>query len=143
MAKKDFGVVAGDIVGDTPAFKLITEGFYRLSESGFGAVRGGFPAAWSDRVLYVEDRASKDIVGGLTFSHQKERNSFYVTLGYVEPTSRGQGVYRLMWDELVAIARDEGITRIEGETHKDNADMHEVMRALGRRPVSVSYVYDV
>lgn len=143
MSKKDLRIVSEDRLGDTHAFRLIVEGFYRLSESGYGATRGGFPAQWSDRVIYVEDDATGEAVGVLTFSHQQERNTFYVTLGYVEPASRGQGIYRMMWNELVEIARHEGITRIEGETHKDNNEMHAVMKALGRRPVSVSYVYDI
>jgi ribosomal protein S18 acetylase RimI-like enzyme len=140
MAKVD--VRYSKMVGDTPAFAIISEGVLDLVEHGNYTGRGGFPVGWDHECLYAVS-ADNDVVAVLTFQKLEARNSYYITLGYTEPSSREQGIYRLLWNELVRLAQNNGIRCIQSETHVNNKASQKMMEKTGRRLEGFAYVFDV
>lgn len=128
--------------GDTPAWPLIVEGVNALTQEGLVTGRGNFPVSWSNEVLYaVSDDG--DIVGVICFSLQEAENQYRVTLGYVEPSSRGLGIYRKLWRELLSMSKSAHVTRVVGEVHVDNEKMHKVAASFECRLTTLVYAFDV
>jgi GNAT superfamily N-acetyltransferase len=140
MAKVD--VRYSKMVGETPAFAIISEGINDLVENRYYDGRGGFPVGWNDQVLYAVSEEG-DIVAVLTYQKFKARNSYYVTLGYTEPSSREQGIFSQLWGELLNRARNDGVTRIDAETHVKNKPMQAALAKYNARCQGLSYALDV
>jgi GNAT superfamily N-acetyltransferase len=64
-------------------------------------------------------------------------------MGYVAPDMRGRGVYRTMWNSLVAAARDRDVHVIMGNTDIRNRRMLDVAVALGRQSIAVILKYEI
>ena len=123
----------------TPAFALIAEGWNELVQEGLTPdLRADCPVSWTNRVLFAA-REDGEIVGALCFHYDEIVNAFTVTLGYVEPTSRRQGVFRQLWDALLARAAAEKITRVFTLAHVNNGVMQDVMKRLGQPIASLGY----
>ena len=100
--------------------------------------RGNSPVAWNHEVLFCV-RDDNEIVGVLCYEHQETANQFWISLVYVEPTSRKQGVYSALYAELITRAKDAKATRIVGSAHAENKAMQAVMGKFGRRLVTLTY----
>lgn len=82
-------------------------------------------------------------IGILTYEHVDWTNSWSVVLGYVQPKHRGQGVYRALWEALVAKAREEKRHHVNGITSVENLEMQHVAEALGREAHSITYRFEL
>ena len=132
-------IVHSKSASDTPAFALIAEGWNELVQTGMTPDgRGDSPVTWKNEVLFAV-RDDGEIVGVLCYEHQEPVNAFEVTLAYVEPTSRKQGVYSELYAALIAKAKERAVIRIGVTANADNRAMLEVLAKLNSRLVSFSY----
>lgn len=81
------------------------------------------------------------LLGVITY--RKYPSYIWINIGYVCPDARRLGIYTAMWRELVDIARESNIGRIEGSTHLNNAAMRAVYKKLGRTETFVTGTYYV
>jgi RimJ/RimL family protein N-acetyltransferase len=132
-------VVYSKQASNTASFALIAEGWNELVQEGFTPDGQGFcPVDGNDQVLYAE-REDGEIIGVLAYQHYGPLGQFYVKLGYVEPTSRKQGVYRALYEALLKRAATDKIGRITSTVSVENVAMQEVMKRLGRPLVGLAY----
>ena len=123
----------------TPAFALIAEGWNELVQEGMTPdLRGDSPVAWTQQVLFYA--REDEIVGVLCFSHDDVCNAYVLSLAYVEPTSRRQGVFRVLWQELVKRASEAGVSRVMANIHEsNNVAMAAMYTGAGATLVSRTY----
>jgi GNAT superfamily N-acetyltransferase len=123
----------------TPAFALIAEGWNELVQDGLTPdLRGNSPVDWPNQVLYAA-REDGEVVGVLCYGRDDVLNAFLVTLAYVEPTSRRQGVFRELWGVLLDKAKDQKIGRVILDVNVANRVALDTMGHLGVLPVSISH----
>jgi len=124
----------------TPAFELIAEGWNVLVQEGLSPdYRGVCPVDWHNAVLYACPGDEGEVVGVLTYSHDDVCNAYLVSLAYVEPTSRRQGVFRAMWAALLDRAKEKNVARVILEVSVRNAPAKAAMGRLGAEPERVVY----
>lgn len=131
--------VSYDQTTGTHALPLVLEGYAALQNEGNGDPAG--VPNWNDRVLLI--LRGVEPVAVLTYQELGWADAFHISLGYVKPAHRRQGLYRALWEELVRRARGAKRARIQGGVAWTNAEMRSVAEALGRRPQMVSYAFDV
>lgn len=123
--------------------KLAHEGCNALVQSDLVFPRALFSMDWDSRVMYATDDVGGDVVGITCFKLTEHRRSWYVSLSYVEPSSRRRGVYRALWSALLERARAEKIDLINSATHANNTEMLEINRRLGKKVLMVEYEFMV
>lgn len=130
-------VAYSDQAASTPAFALIAEGWNEMVQDGHTPEGQGFcPVEREDHVLYA-GRDEGEIVGVLCFHEQF--SAIVITLAYVEPTSRRQGVWRLLYAALGARGKLTSINRVSCWVHVDNVAAHEALKHMGKLVVGVMY----
>ena len=128
---------------NTKAFALIAEGWNELVQDGLTPdLLGICPVSATSEVLYAVSQDS-DIVGVLAWEHQRERGVFEVSLGYVEPSSRKQGVFSAMRSELLDMAKKAGASSIRFQVHPANTVARAVLLKLNGQVASVLYEHPV
>ena len=124
----------------TPAFELIAEGWNFLVQDGLSPdYRGVCPVDWHNKVLYALSGKDGDVIGVLTYQHDDVCNAYVVSLAYVEPTSRKEGVFRAMWAALLDRAKEKNVARVILEVSVRNAPAKAAMGRLGAEPERVVY----
>ena len=124
----------------TPAFALIAEGWNELVQEGLTPdLRADWQSGANSQVLYADRDEDREIVGVLCFVVDDATQHLTVTMAYVEPTSRRQGVYRELWAALLHRAAELKAARVTLAVHVDNVVMHEVMKRLGQPVVGLTY----
>jgi GNAT superfamily N-acetyltransferase len=96
---------------------------------------------WNHKALVAEEEG--EILGILTYEAVDWTRSWSVVLGYVRPAHRRKGIYTALWEALVAKAREEKRTYIDGTTHRDNAEMQATMERLGRKLRYFGYRFEL
>jgi GNAT superfamily N-acetyltransferase len=128
---------------NTPAFALIAEGWNELvQESLTPDMQGVCPVSASSQVLYALG-PDGDAVGVLTWEHHKDQATFEVTLAYVEPSSRKQGVFTALYLALFEMAKKSGVSAIHFQLHPSNKPAATVLGKLHGRVSSVLYEHAV
>lgn len=123
----------------TPAFALIAEGWNELVQDGLTPdLRGNSPVEWPNHVIYAA-RDDGEIVGVLCYGFIDVISAVTVTLAYVEPTSRRQGVFRDMWAALQEKAKTLKAARIIADIHVNNQIALLAFDHVGATPVSLSH----
>ncbi len=97
---------------------------------------------WDDCGVFFHDDLD-NVVGCITYAHVKWIKRYSIKLGYVMEDHRSGGVYRSLWEALVAKAQTEQVPIIDGTTHLSNTTMRAVASALGRVEESVNLRYYV
>lgn len=124
---------------NTLAFALVAEGWNELVQVGHTLEGQGFcPVEPSDHVLYAE-REDGEMIGVLCFRALPALGECHVSFVYVEPTSRRQGVFRLLLAALEAQAKAKQLSRIRGNVHANNAGMQAVLQRLAKPVVGLMY----
>lgn len=113
----------------TPALPLALRGWTDLVDRGM--CRNVVMLFWDNWAVVAELDGTP--VGVITFSKSDWLREFHISIGFVLPEYRRRGVYRAMWTDLVAWARELKFRAIEGSTKAENATMRSVAAALGRR----------
>ena len=122
---------------DTPAFALIAEGWNDLVQSGWTPeLCGACPVDGEHEVLYAA-REDGEIVGVLCFAVRCSH--LQISLGYVEPTSRRQGVYGALYAAVLDLARTRDVRRVISQVHPDNQVARRVEFQLHRQLASLTY----
>ena len=115
----------------TPAFALIAEGWNELVQEGLTPdMRGDCPVSWTNSVIFAA-RDDGEIVGVVCYNPCDVTKSFVVSLGYVEPTSRKQGVFRELWAALVVKAKEAHVARVVVDVSVQNSAALAILRHLG------------
>jgi GNAT superfamily N-acetyltransferase len=117
----------------TPAVEIALEGQRDLIVSGMGTeiinLHGDYRA-----ILAKIDGES---AGVIVWSVQEWISDAFIHLGYVRKPFRRRGVYRALWNALLATARDKELVSVSGVTDTNNAQLRNVALALGRVERSV------
>lgn len=128
-----------DQINRTPAVELALRANAELIAAGLAEPLN--MVSWDNKaIIGFVDGAP---VGVITFYHIAYAKQLDIQIGYVLPTSRGQGVYRAMWNALVVKARELNALVIQGNTHLDNAPMRAAAKALGRIEIGVILKFNV
>lgn len=90
----------------------------------------------SEAVYLLEDWRC---IGVIVFVEDSRESMIWIYLSYVDPEFRNRGVFRMLWDELVAIGTERQLIRITGGTHHTNHDMQKVMARMGRKLTFLMY----
>ena len=98
------------------------------------------PIHWDQRaVVAIEEYMHPpDLLGFIIYGRVEYIKQYNISLGYVHPLRRHQGIYRQLWDVLVEKARDKGYRKIYGTTKVDNVLMREIAKKLGRVEESIN-----
>ena len=96
----------------TRAFALVIEGWNAVVQDGFTPEYfGDTPFDSSCHIMHVVS-PDEDVVGVLVVREDPEACVFDIKLAYVEPSSRRQGVFRLLMEALLDRAKQTGIKTI-------------------------------
>lgn len=82
-------------------------------------------------------------VGFIHYGHNKSSAKLFIMNGWVAPEHRKAGIYKTLWDMLVAEAERLKCRTIDGNVHNSNDRMKEVMGHMGRVKTSETYTYVV
>lgn len=129
-------------LGGTPFLGLAVQVHAALIEEGFADPTAQM-VNWDTRAVVALSGRELTPAGIITYSAMEWIKCFDIGLGYVLPDWRRRGIYRQMWDELVAVAQEQKIAKIYGAISINNAPMLKVSVALGRRVKSQTVVFDV
>ncbi|MEJ0047025.1 MAG: GNAT family N-acetyltransferase [Rhodospirillales bacterium] len=100
------------------------------------------PVAWDHSAFLAVDDDDAAIAV-LSYINQKWSNSLFIVIGYVIPSRRRTGIYRALWEAIVARAREMKIPKVVGATHPNNKAMRATARRLGRREVGIVLSFHV
>jgi GNAT superfamily N-acetyltransferase len=73
----------------------------------------------------------------------RERNDFWIQLGYVVPQERRTGVYSELWKRLVVIAEAEQVAEIRGAASIKNEGIQRFNERIGRELVAFTYRFTI
>lgn len=96
---------------------------------------------WDQNVVLA--RLGKTAIGVITWHEEKHLKQMWLTLSYVLPGYRCQGVFKAMWSALVEKAQEKGHQRIRSATTIENAVMRAVSKRAGRVEEFVQMRFDV
>jgi RimJ/RimL family protein N-acetyltransferase len=124
--------------GGTSLIGFVAEGWVDLLRAGL--VADTVPLIyWDDRAVVAYDAGRP--IGIITYAKADWLQCANIHLGYVVPEHRGHGVYRALWEALVAKCRELKLREINGSTHVDNTAMRSVAARLGRVEHSINLVF--
>jgi GNAT superfamily N-acetyltransferase len=125
----------------TKALPLIYEGMNELVQEGLGTVQGPTWVLPTERVISAWEEG--ECVGVLTYTHNVSMRNYRVSLCYVEPSSRRQGVGKALLDELAKHAAHEKVAQVTTAVHVDNKVASSVLKHLGHRPMHTIFELDL
>ena len=112
----------------------VNKALRELDELGWGP-EGGGSFYYKDKIITAV--WSEQIVGFITFRYEDD-GTLWIMLGWVDPAHRRQGLYRQLWNKLLAHARTTKALYIAGSTHIDNLPMREFFKSVGREERTVT-----
>lgn len=80
-------------------------------------------------------------VGVITYRHDVLHKEFAIGVGYIKPSGRGKGLYKILWQALVDYARSLNVVTISSATYIENHKMRAVAIAQGRIEKTVTLDY--
>lgn len=107
--------------GDTLAYEILAEAWNELMLDGLIANRIGVPPFDAQSEVLYATSAEGDIVGVLTFKRGPRRAN--LELAYVEPSSRGRGVFKTLFSDLQARLYRDGIITIDVQVPEAGAGL--------------------
>lgn len=128
-----------DHINNTPAIKLIAYAGVEVIEEGFAS--GELVCNWDCKALVAFD--ADHPIGVIAYNKVDFRNIIWISLSYVEPARRQEGVYSALFAAMIKKAAELGVAYIEGGTHVDNKAMLEAMEATRRVQTFITTRYYV
>lgn len=100
--------------------------------------------AWDDHVTFARTQDGT-VAAAICWRVSKWTRDAYVSLGGVSPDHRRQGIYRALFEDVVADVRDNhpGADRIASGHHIANAESAAMHRALGRKMETLGYTFPI
>ncbi|HCX87483.1 MAG TPA: GNAT family N-acetyltransferase [Gammaproteobacteria bacterium] len=97
-------------------------------------VRGVLNA--NDSGFYLVARSGHQAIGSLLITYEwsdwRNGNLWWIQSVYVVPSSRGQGIFRLLYEKVVSLAKSaNGVRGIRLYVEKDNLNAQTVYQRLG------------
>jgi GNAT superfamily N-acetyltransferase len=123
----------------SPAWPLIVEGYFWLTQDGFAI---GPPITGAEHAIFAVEGAD-EVVGVLCWRMVLDTGDSTVALGYVEPSSRRLGVFKAMWNELLARVRHAGAARVLVDAHDGNELMLTVLQRLDMQIIASRYAVNL
>jgi ribosomal protein S18 acetylase RimI-like enzyme len=106
-------------------------------------VHAGVAAVVSDdrRGFYLVARSDGKAVGSLMITYEwsdwRNGNLWWIQSVYVMPSARKQGIFRLLYDNVISLAKQDGdAAGVRLYVEKDNRGAQEVYRKLGMSETS-------
>lgn len=136
-------ILTGSLALLPEANALAVQGNAELLAKGLNDSR--MQVSQSDQCVLLKVYVDRDLVpaGIITFTVDSARAFVWVQLSYVVEQYRGQGIYRMMYEAVRAIAKAHRCRSIEGATHVKNTAMRSVAKKMGRREEFVMLVDDI
>lgn len=128
----------------SPIWNMIPTALVELQQLGFLFQRN-FGPGWDEPVFVAYgDYDPKEIVGYICYRHNKDLRNYFITLSYVLPMRRRNGIHTSLFEALVkrAISKQE-ISCIESGTHPNNVAAQKAFAKQGRYLSSLAYTYDI
>jgi len=101
-------------------------------------VRAGVAGVFNDpdRGFYLVARSEEKLVGSLMITYEwsdwRNGNLWWIQSVYVVPSSRGQGIFRRLYEDVVSFAKEaENVRGIRLYVEKDNRNAQKVYQRLG------------
>ena len=101
-------------------------------------VRAGVAGVFNnpDRGFYLVARSEGKVVGSLMITYEwsdwRNGNLWWIQSVYVVPSSRGQGIFRSLYEDVVSFAKEaENVRGIRLYVEKDNRNAQKVYQRLG------------
>jgi GNAT superfamily N-acetyltransferase len=126
-----------DGVNYSGAVKAIHAAYFELMENGLTADE--LAVGWDNNVIVASENG--ELVGVMVWAEQKHDKTLWLTLSYVVPARRGQGVFQTMWDAIVEKTKEKGLVQIKSLTHVRNAPMRRAAAKAGRVEEMIQLVY--
>lgn len=100
--------------------------------------------AWDDHVTFARAQGGP-VVAAICWRVSKWTRDAYVSLGGVAPDHRRHGIYRALFEDVVADVRDNhpGADRIASGHHIANTESAAMHRALGRKMETLGYTFPI
>jgi GNAT superfamily N-acetyltransferase len=115
-------------IDGTKALPFIIDAYTSLRKSGH-IDELSCPVTGREEAFYLCNRGK--VVAVLSF--YRDDDSFVVNMGFVLPRYRKQGLYRMLWERLVAEARKRKLRCILGYHAPENSDILGFNNSLGRK----------
>lgn len=110
-----------------------------LIENGWGLDE--LNLGWDNNCIVATEGGEP--VGIMVWIDQKHVRGIWLTLSYVVPRRRRQGIFRAMWEALVEKAREKNVVEIQSSTNVGNAPMRAAAAKVGRVEQQIQMVYRI
>lgn len=97
--------------------------------------------SWDNPCVIVRGHGvgAESVCGVIVYALTEWNKTLYINLGYVRPSHRKLGLYKMMYQELIGIARSKDMKKIRGSIASENIDARRMAISLGRSEVGVIY----
>lgn len=126
----------------TAAFAIMAEAWHEMVQEGLTPDNVGSPPIYPDSEVLYAVGPDGDIVGVMVWHRDERTGHYHVTLGYVEPSSRRQGVFTSLFEALRKFALESGVQRIVTVT-AGHQSVVAVLSGLGGVRTQVTYEHRV
>ena len=124
---------------NTPANIFALKAYVELIEKGWADNIAQHN--WDDKAITASVKGK--VVGIIVWARQEWTKTIVLKLGYVSAKYRKQGVYTMLWNELVKTAEGLNVVYIDGGTHVDNKPMRAFAKSQKRKEYAVAMRYCV
>ncbi len=128
-----------DRINQTPAVALLSEAQAELMLAGLMGATNAI--SWDHKAVVAFQNGKP--VGVISFAHTEWLNQVDIILGFTLPSHRRLGIYRAMWDVIVAWAVEKRVPVIIGTTSIRNQDMRRAAASLNRKEDGVILKFEV
>jgi GNAT superfamily N-acetyltransferase len=136
MNKADLKIDHYAGIDGTPAVAIALRGQLECLEYG-GEVAIGLHYSYNAIVASI----GAETIGVIVWHEQKEWRRIWLQLGYVLPEYRREGIYSVLWEELLAKAYELKVDAICSATAAANERMRTIAKKQGRVEYAVSLRY--
>lgn len=127
---------------NTDAFAILAEAWNEMVQDGYTPDNVGTPPIHHDTEVFYAVSKDGDIVGVLAWRNEVERDAYVVSIAYVEPSSRQQGIFREMFERLQERAYSKGVSKILSEVPINSPGI-EAFKRVGATQLSITYEHRV
>jgi|ERR1035437_3588809 GNAT superfamily N-acetyltransferase len=104
--------------------------------------------SWEDHVLLVREAKANHfngtpehrLVGFVSWKPFEYRKDAFITMSWVDPLRRGNGIYQQMYDQVKAWALEDGCTTLSSGIYVKNRTMLHAAEKAGRKPVYTMFI---
>ncbi|MCL4743872.1 MAG: GNAT family N-acetyltransferase [Burkholderiaceae bacterium] len=126
----------------TYAFAILAEAWNEMVQDGLTPDNLGVPPISPDTEVIYAVGKDGDIVGVLAWNHDVHASAYEVTIAYVEPSSRQQGVFAEMIEDLCERAYAAGVAKIVSTVPAGSVAV-TAFKQVGGKQVSITYEHKV